>query len=652
MSDPISRLPLRASLEQLRKQAKDLLRLVRKGDSSATARMRDHKPLLDAPKLADAQFVIAREYGFESWTRLIRRLESLRSSNRLEQYEAIATEFVAAYSGDADALQRLNELFQDSLTSDQLRELIKKRLGATGDSTIAAFTQADARRLIARQNGFESWETFEQSLAQAPHNPRLASHGISAAPPFYRIDWAANSIEPRLVISESDWDAIFDVMDELQIAGLNANGQMTDLALERLSRHPHVTRLNLGGSKRLTDAGLSHLAGMPQLQELDLSGWHSPITDRGLEVLRSLTELKKFQMCWPQRITDAGAMNLRFCEKIESVDLLGTPTGDGVIEALADKPALHRLKTGRLVTDSGLGLLHNIPAFAKWRGGEIRYSLMSPGSDPTHLLLDGSFTDEGLKQLAGLEGLFGLSFFWHVSAMRPDGLKHLAGLPRLGFLGCEGTLCNDAAMAHIAEIPALRMLMAQGTIADDAGFAALSRSRTLEYLWGRECPNLKNRGFNALASMPALKGLAVSCKNVDDSALAALPGFPALNALMPMDVTDDGFRHVGKCERLEGLWCMYCRETGDIATNHIRGLSNLKTYYAGFTSITDASLAILGKMNSLEDIEFHECADITNAGLPHLVGLPRLRAITVVGSPRVTRDGMSVFPPTTRVNYW
>src|SRR5437868_1736904 len=563
MSDPISRLPLRASLEQLRKQAKDLLRLVRKGDSSATARMRDHKPLLDAPKLADAQFVIAREYGFESWTRLIRRLESLRSSNRLEQYEAIATEFVAAYSGDADALQRLNELFQDSLTSDQLRELIKKRLGATGDSTIAAFTQADARRLIARQNGFESWETFEQSLAQAPHNPRLASHGISAAPPFYRIDWAANSIEPRLVISESDWDAIFDVMDELQIAGLNANGQMTDLALERLSRHPHVTRLNLGGSKRLTDAGLSHLAGMPQLQELDLSGWHSPITDRGLEVLRSLTELKKFQMCWPQRITDAGA-----------------------------------------------------------------------------------------KQLAGLEGLFGLSFFWHVSAMTPDGLKHLAGLPSLGFLGCEGTLCNDAAMAHIAEIPALRMLMAQGTIADDAGFAALSRSQTLEYLWGRECPNLKNRGFNALASMPALKGLAVSCKNVDDSALAALPGFPALNALMPMDVTDDGFRHVGKCERLEGLWCMYCRETGDIATNHIRGLSNLKTYYAGFTSITDASLAILGKMNSLEDIEFHECADITNAGLPHLVGLPRLRAITVGGSPRVTRDGMSVFPPTTRVNYW
>ena len=59
--------------------------------------------------------------------------------------------------------------------------------------------------------------------------------------------------------------------------------------------------------------------------------------------------------------------------------------------------------------------------------------------------------------------------------------------------------------------------------------------------------------------MPALQGLAVSCKHVDDAALSALPRFPALRALMPMDVPDDGFRHVGRCAQLEGLLCMYCR---------------------------------------------------------------------------------------------
>ena len=119
-----------------------------------------------------------------------------------------------------------------------------------------------------------------------------------------------------------------------------------------------------------------------------------------------------------------------------------------------------------------------------------------------------------------------------------------------------------------------------------------------------------------------------------------------------MDVSDDGFRHIGRCEQLEDLWCMYCRDTGDAATEHISGLPRLKTYYAGATQITDRSLEILGRMSSLESIEFYECADITHAGVAFLAGLPRLREITVGGSPNVTREGMTVLPATVRANYW
>jgi hypothetical protein len=57
-------------------------------------------------------------------------------------------------------------------------------------------------------------------------------------------------------------------------------------------------------------------------------------------------------------------------------------------------------------------------------------------------------------------------------------------------------------------------------------------------------------------------------------------------------------------------------------------------------------------MPSLEKIEFWECAGITNAGVVLLAGLPRLREITVGGSPNVTREGMEVFPGAVRVNYW
>jgi len=194
----------------------------------------------------------------------------------------------------------------------------------------------------------------------------------------------------------------------------------------------------------------------------------------------------------------------------------------------------------------------------------------------------------------------------------------LRRLPRLGFFGCEGARCDDEAMREIAAMPQMRMLMSQGAVASDAGWEALSQSPSIEYIWGRECPNLTGLGFSKLAAMPALRGLGVSCKNVDDTSLALLPSFPALREIMPMDVSDAGFRHVGRCEKLEQLWCMYCRDTGDVATEHIRMLPQLKSYYAGMTQITDTSLEMLGRMPSLEEVELRACARITEAGVAQL----------------------------------
>lgn len=153
-----------------------------------------------------------------------------------------------------------------------------------------------------------------------------------------------------------------------------------------------------------------------------------------------------------------------------------------------------------------------------------------------------------------------------------------------------------------------------------------------------------------MADMPSLKGLAASCKFVDDQGLSLLPRFPSLRALMPMDVSDEGFRHVGKCERLEELWCMYCRDTGDVATEHVAGLK-LKTYYAGSTKMTDRSLEILSAMTTLERIELHACHGITDAGASHLAALPQLRRLSLDGCRNLTRAAATGFEPRVRVTY-
>ena len=113
-------------------------------------------------------------------------------------------------------------------------------------------------------------------------------------------------------------------------------------------------------SKRVTDKDLARLAQTPQLQELILDG---QITDRGLDVLSQLRELRVFKMYWQGNVTDQGIANLRFCDQLEEVDLLGCNTGDGAIAALAGKPKLRQFKTGRNVSDDGLALLQQFPAF-------------------------------------------------------------------------------------------------------------------------------------------------------------------------------------------------------------------------------------------------------------------------------------------------
>jgi uncharacterized glyoxalase superfamily protein PhnB len=90
MSRSEPRLPARPSLEQLRKQAKERLVSLRDADPSAT--------------LADAQFRLARDYGFESWPKLLAHVSAIdpRAS------EPTITAPVSRYLGAADISRAVN----------------------------------------------------------------------------------------------------------------------------------------------------------------------------------------------------------------------------------------------------------------------------------------------------------------------------------------------------------------------------------------------------------------------------------------------------------------------------------------------------------------------------------------------------------------
>src|SRR5271167_3186348 len=79
--------PVRPSLEQLKKQAKELLKSHKSGDPDGLRRIHEkHPDWCNRPaeelraarfSLGDAQLVIAREYGCASWPKLKAQVESI-----------------------------------------------------------------------------------------------------------------------------------------------------------------------------------------------------------------------------------------------------------------------------------------------------------------------------------------------------------------------------------------------------------------------------------------------------------------------------------------------------------------------------------------------------------------------------------------------
>ena len=81
---PEKELPARPNLEQYKKQAKDLARDCAAGDGDALARVERHHPRFASASewtrrvpLTDAQLVIAREHGFESWPKFAAHITKL-----------------------------------------------------------------------------------------------------------------------------------------------------------------------------------------------------------------------------------------------------------------------------------------------------------------------------------------------------------------------------------------------------------------------------------------------------------------------------------------------------------------------------------------------------------------------------------------------
>jgi ankyrin repeat protein len=108
---PTRTLPEQPSLVQLKKQAKDLLRAYRAADPAAVAEVArfEQHPNLARFALADAQRVLARAYGFLSWTKLKEHVDGIHVQAFCEAVEA----------GDVSAVRKFAKARPDLVNSER-----------------------------------------------------------------------------------------------------------------------------------------------------------------------------------------------------------------------------------------------------------------------------------------------------------------------------------------------------------------------------------------------------------------------------------------------------------------------------------------------------------------------------------------------------
>ncbi len=183
---PSVSLPDDASLEQLRKQAKDVRDLARAGVPGALDLVAEYHPRgAHAVTLTGAQLVVARHNGFASWARLKQHLEMIeryrRSPDEVDQTSGAADEFLAfaclRFGGDDEPARWERAARVLAAHPELTRSSIYVAAAAGDEASVLAQVAADLA-LASREGGPYGWEPLLYLASARPvARPVPAVHG-------------------------------------------------------------------------------------------------------------------------------------------------------------------------------------------------------------------------------------------------------------------------------------------------------------------------------------------------------------------------------------------------------------------------------------------------------------------------------------------
>ena len=282
---------------------------------------------------------------------------------------------------------------------------------------------------------------------------------------------------------------------------MSGNGQdLADHDFAPLANHPRISRLQITGMSRMSDAMMGYLSGMEELESINLHG--EGITDEGLKELSAL-------------------------KHVQTLIVSGTEASGAILEKLKDSPL--REFHCKHFTDEQTKLLQ--PFADSMRRLNLNESLIS---------------DKGLAELSFLRNLQDLNLV-NCSELTDEGIVAVRAFSRLSTLHVDGTGAGDRTAEVLADAQWLRELHIGSAFLTDRGIHHLSEAvglhdlviesesskvtdASFEHFWRLQnlrsirlrLPTVTGAGTEALAECKRLDRIHLAGVNVDDSGLEAL----------------------------------------------------------------------------------------------------------------------------------
>lgn len=434
-----------------------------------------------------------------------------------------------------------------------------------------------------------------------------------------------------------------DKLPEVSLDALNKDGKKATFKHENNDRLKPIIEARLSGE--ITDTDLGHLRNLKELQLLEIS--NAPkLSDAGLTYLAGLGELVHFTLKGTG-VKGAGLGVLAQFKKLRTLQLEGIPLDATHLEILSQIPTLERVRILCPVEDylELMTKLPNIKAIYLSAGtlNDRRVEMLAGCKNLEELFLTGSptlpITDRSAKVLEQFKNLNALTI--DSTQITDLGMESIARCENLFQLTLGKNLNIKNPLAKLTPLKKLERLRLPGVSlgTDYSGLSGLENLHTLDLANTDATDTLAN----LLGNLKELEELNVSASNVSDLIVERLKNCPEIRILNlnGTKVTGRGFQVFKDQEELR-LAIVKLRESA-VTDEGLAGLNkatSIEVLDLSHTNISDTGIQNIYDLKRLKQLDLEGCKKITDKSVNTLKLFKNLTSLNLEGT-SLTADGVA-----------